>query len=108
MVSSPPVSLSSVITVISVIALITTYLLGELSDEDRMARDRVKPIYKKYLRTMSVGLVLATLSLLPVLLLQYEIKVQLSKQAVILLFSAAILVVSISTLLLSYELIETY
>jgi len=104
----PSISLSSVITVVSIIALITTYLLGELSEEDRMARDRVKPIYKRYVKLMSVGLVLAVLALGTALLVEFQIMVVRSNLATVGLFSLAIVIVSISTLLLSYKLIKTY
>ena len=102
------IPISSVITVISVISLIVTYLLGELSNEDRMARDRIKPIYKKYLKITSLGLIIAVLALVPALLLQFNFHAKYYGVLVIALFSISILIVSTSTLLLSYELMDIY
>jgi uncharacterized membrane protein len=102
------ISLSSIITVISIIALITTYLLGELSEEDRMSRDRFKPIYKRYLYFMLGGLLFSVVSLILTLLSLFNVGPNCIENWGIASFTLAIILVSTSTFLLSYELISRY
>jgi hypothetical protein len=108
MPQSSPISIASIITVISVISLITTYLLGELSSEDRISRDRIKPIYKKYLKVNAAGLVLSILSLVTAIVLRLGVYTTYYETVILILLSISILIVSIGTVLLSYELIRVY
>lgn len=57
-------SIGSIITVISIIVLTMTFLLGEYNTEERDGRPRYQDIYSNGLTIISIGLFAALLSLI--------------------------------------------
>jgi uncharacterized membrane protein len=57
-------SIGSIITVISIIVLTMTFLLGEYNTEERNGRPRYQEIYSNGLTIISVGLLAGLLSLI--------------------------------------------
>lgn len=52
------------ITVMSIIILVITFLLGEYNTEERNGRPRYQDIYETGLKVVNIGLVLAVISLI--------------------------------------------
>jgi hypothetical protein len=108
-----PTSTASIITVISIVVLVITFLLGEYNTEERNGRPRYQSIYSTGLIILMVGLLISSFSLLSELILSFGISVVTgfgqsirTKFLVTASFSLAILIVSIGTFFITGSILR--